>query len=218
MYNRAKLHFKKADPILYQSAQLHDIADIRRSKDVFGDLIRAIVNQQLSSKAADTIYSRLESLVHNRSKSKEGRGKFGKSRSPVLDPRSIAGLKASSLRKCGLSSAKAATIKGVAKAIIDGEIDLSTIHTLTDEKIIDLLTSLKGIGQWTAEMILMSSLGRIDIFSKGDLGLRKGIMRLYGLKKMPSDMTMERLGKAWSPYRTYAARLLWKVADEAKDK
>jgi len=218
MYNRAKLHFKKSDPILYHAAKLHDIADIQRSKDVFGDLIRAIVNQQLSSKAADTIYSRLESLAHYRSKIKEGRGKFGKSRSPVLDPKSIAGLKASSLRECGLSIAKAATIKNVAKVVINGEIDLLTIHTHTDEKIIELLTSIKGIGPWTVEMILMSSLGRIDIFSKGDLGLRKGIMRLYGLKKMPSDRKMERLAKAWSPYRTYAARLLWKVADEAKDK
>ena len=96
------------------------------------------------------------------------------------------------------------------------KLDLAKIHLHKDEKIIELLTSVKGIGPWTAEMILMSSLGREDIFSKGDLGLRKGIMRLYGLRKMPSDKLMDKLAKAWSPYRTYAAKVLWRVADKGK--
>jgi DNA-3-methyladenine glycosylase II len=200
MYRRAKLHFKKIDPILYRAARLHAIADIKRSRDVFGDITHAIVNQQLSGKAADTIYGRFEALC----------GRSG------VTPRRITALSLSSLRKCGLSGAKAATIRGLARAVVRDEIDLTSIHTLPDQKVIELLTSVKGIGPWTAEMILMHSLGRADIFSKGDLGLRKGIMRLYGLKKMPSDRLMEKLAKTWSPWRTYAARVLWRVADEGK--
>lgn len=197
MYHRAKAHFKKADPTLYKAAKLHKIANIRRSRDVFGDLVHAIVNQQLSGKAAETIYKRLEARV----------GKSG------IAPRAILKLSTAAMRKCGLSAAKVIAIKGLAKSVVRKEIDLVGIHKHDDEKVMELLTSIKGIGPWTAEMILMFSLGRQDIFSKGDLGLRKGIMRLYGLKKLPSDRTMDRLARHWSPYRTYAARVLWRVAD-----
>lgn len=197
MYHKAKLHFKKADPILYKAAKLHAIANVTRSRDVFGDIVHAIVNQQLSGKAAGTIFGRLKIAA----------GKGG------VTPKAIAKLGMPVLRKCGLSGAKAATIKGLARAVVRKEIDLVSIHEHADEKVIEVLTSQKGIGPWTAEMILMFSLGRTDIFSKGDLGLRKGIMRLYGLKKMPSDRFMDKLSLAWSPWRTYAARVLWRVAD-----
>jgi DNA-3-methyladenine glycosylase II len=204
MYHRAKLHFKKADPILYSAAKLNKITNIRRSSDVFGDIVHAIVNQQLSGKAADTIYGRLEALVG------------GKKKLSSITPKAIAALKVSAMRKCGLSAAKVKTVKGLAKSVVRGEIDLVSIHKHPDDKVMELLTSIKGIGPWTAEMILMFSLGRTDIFSKGDLGLRKGIMRLYGLKKMPSDRLMNKLAKTWSPYRTYAARVIWRVADGEK--
>ncbi len=208
MYRRAKLHWKKADPVLYRAALLHDVDNIRRSHDVFGDLVHAIVNQQLSGKAAATIYGRLEALVAK----KTGR--------KAITSKAIDALSVSAMRKCGLSEAKVKSIKSLANAVIGkrgvDKLDLINIHLHEDEKIIELLTAQKGIGPWTAEMILMFSLGRQDIFSKGDLGLRKGIMRLYGLKKMPNDRMMDRLAKQWSPYRTYAARVLWRVADGRK--
>jgi len=229
MYHRAKLHFKKADPILYRAAKLHKIADIRRSRDIFGDLVHAIVNQQLSGKAADTIYGRLEAKcktqnaklkIEDVNKLDEGKLKhvkgWGGNKSSNITPQAILNLSTSSMRTCGLSEAKTKSIKGLAKAAVRKDIDLAKIHLHDDEKIMELLTSIKGIGPWTAEMILMFSLGRQDIFSKGDLGLRKGIMHLYGLKKMPSDRTIEKLAKRWSPYRTYAARVLWRVADGEK--
>jgi DNA-3-methyladenine glycosylase II len=215
MYSSAKLHFKKADPVLYRAAKLHKIADIRRSSDVFGDLVHAIVNQQLSGKAAETIYGRLETLVVGKGKGKRGK-EWGKRRQSAITPTAIARLSASSMRKCGMSEAKVKSIKGLAKSVIHKEIDLVEIHKHADKKVMELLTSIKGIGPWTAEMILMFSLGRQDIFSKGDLGLRKGIMHLYGLKKLPSDRFMDKLAKAWSPYRTYAARVIWRVADGEK--
>ncbi len=225
MYHRAKAHFKKADPTLYRAVKLHKIADIRRSRDVFGDLVHAIVNQQLSGKAADTIYKRLEALVGSRdgngkgnhAKEKGNGGKeWGKRRLSTIVPQAILKLSVPAMRACGLSAAKIKSIKGLAKAVESKEIDLIEIHKHDDEKVMELLTSQKGIGPWTAEMILMFSLGRTDIFSKGDLGLRKGIMRLYGLKKLPSDRFMDKLAKRWSPYRTYAARVLWRVADGEK--
>lgn len=201
MYHLAKTHFKKVDPILYDAARSHAIPDLKRSKNVFRDLVQTIVNQQLSGKAAETIFGRLEIAT----------GRLG------VTPKGILKLRILSLRKCGLSNSKAETIRGLAKVVADGELDLIMLHAHPDEKVTEFLTSVKGIGPWTAEMILMFSLGRTDIFSKGDLGLRKGIMRLYGLKKLPSDRQMEKLTKAWKPYRTYAARVLWRVADEGKN-
>jgi DNA-3-methyladenine glycosylase II len=226
MYRRAKLHFKKADPVLYKVALLHNIADIRRSRDVFRDIVRAIVNQQLSGKAAETIFGRLEEKVKAKTKNKTSRA----AKSPsVITAASIAALSMPALRSCGLSNAKAATIKALAHAVLGRtshtpgtpaetahKLDLAIIHTYPDETVIKLLTSIKGIGPWTAEMILMSSLGRTDIFSYGDLGLKKGIMHLYGLRKLPSDRLMDKLSRAWSPYRTYAAKVLWRVADRNK--
>ena len=198
MYSLAKLHFKKADPILSAAAERHAIANIRRSTDVFRDIVRAVAGQQLSGKAAQTIFGRVETLVEKK----------------TFTPEKILLLTESQLRTCGLSHAKASTIFGVARSVTEGKLNMKLLHKLSDEEIIASLRSIKGIGPWTAEMILMFSLGRTDIFSKGDLGLRKGIMRLYKLRKMPSDRTMDKLAKAWSPYRTYAARVLWRVADE----
>jgi 3-methyladenine DNA glycosylase/8-oxoguanine DNA glycosylase len=201
VYHLAKRHFQTVDPKLFEASLKHDIADIVASGDLFGDLIFAIVNQQLSGKAAETIYNRLEKKL----------GKKG------VTPKSIKNISSASMRACGLSESKAKAMKGFADAVLKGNIDLIKIIELPDVEVIEALTSLKGIGPWTAEMILMHSLGRTDIFSAGDLGLRKGIMRLYGLKKMPSDKTIVKLSKKWSPYRTYAAKVIWRVADEGKN-
>lgn len=207
MYREAQKHFKNADPILYAASLKHEIPDVARSKNVFEDLVQAIVNQQLSGTAAETIFGRIKEAV----KEKTGR-------SQALTAEQILKLTPRRLRSCGLSNAKVAAIRSLAKSVADKKLDLRKIHLLDDGTVIETLTSQKGIGPWTTEMILMFSLGRADIFSKGDLGLRKGIMQLYGLKKMPSDRAMEKLEKVWSPYRTYAARILWRIADAAKKK
>ena len=200
MYKKAQQHFKKADPILHKASLLHDIDDVRPSPDLFYDIARAIVSQQLSGKAADTIFARLEIIV--------GRNNFTPERIVLLDE--------GDLRSAGLSQAKVNGLKALAEAVMSEKLDLEGIHALGDEGVIETLTTVKGIGPWTAEMILMFSLGRADIFSMGDLGLKKGIMHLYGLKKMPSERTMKALMKKWSPYNTYASRILWRVADGQK--
>ncbi|MDE1875128.1 MAG: DNA-3-methyladenine glycosylase 2 family protein [Patescibacteria group bacterium] len=200
MYSKARLHFKKNDPILHKASLEFEIEDLKESDDVFRDIVWTIIGQQLSGKAADTIFGRFIALFPGRE----------------LEPRRILKLSDSAMRACGLSGAKARAIKSFAEHMITGRIDLDRLPTLSDAEVLAELTKVKGIGPWTAEMILMFSLGRADIFSAGDLGLRKGLMHLYGLKKAPSDSRIAALTSRWSPYRTYGARILWRIADKKK--
>lgn len=202
MYKKAQAHFKKSDPILHAASLPHEIDNIEVSDNLFKDIIRAIAGQQLSGKAADTIFGRLETLL--------GKKDF--------NAQNIATLNDISLRECGFSNTKIKAIKNLAATVTAAHIDLDNIHTLEDIKVIETLTQVKGIGPWTAEMILMFSLGREDIFSAGDLGLKKGIMYTYNLRTLPSEKKILQLSKKWQPYRTYAARILWRVADEKKIK
>lgn len=202
MYRAAKRHFKKVDPVLHRAALGHEIADSAPSDDLFRDVVWTIIGQQLSSLAANAIFARFRKL-------------FTRGR---ITPQTILERSDDTLRACGLSGAKVRAIKNFAEAVKRGELDMKTLHLSKDEVVIAELTKVKGIGPWTAEMVLMFSLGRTDVFSAGDLGLRKGIVQLYGLKKFPSEKKMAELTKKWSPYRTYAARVLWKVADAKKNR
>lgn len=202
MYHKAKAHFKKADPILHKAAESFDIEDLAPSDDLFTDIVWTIIGQQLSGRAADTIFERFRKL-------------FPKG---IVTAKKILALPDAEMRKCGLSGAKARAIRSLAEHIVSGKIRIRNLSTLSDDEVMVALTQVKGIGPWTAQMILMSSLARTDVFSAGDLGLRKGMMHLYGLSKMPSEKKMNALTAVWSPYRTYASRVLWKVADEKKKK
>ncbi len=202
MYAAAKRHFKKVDPRLHQAALEWDIVDVTPSDDLFRDIVWTVIGQQLSSRAADTIFDRFQKLFS-----------LG-----LITPPKILALDDSVMRSCGLSGAKARAIKNFADTVQSRTLDIKAIPLLADELVIAELTKVKGIGPWTAEMILMFSLGRPDVFSKGDLGLRKGVMQLYGLKKFPSEKKLSTIIAPWSPYRTYAARVLWKVADAQKNR
>jgi len=198
MYHRAKKHFKRADPHLYEAALGIDIEEITPSKDLFRDIVWTIVGQQLSARAADAIFARVLTLFPGRR---------------VTSVR-VMKISDEAMRAAGLSMAKVRAIKAFALAVERKELTLLKLATSTDEEVIVELTKVKGIGPWTAEMVLMFSLARPDIFSRGDLGLRKGMMELYGLRKLPSDRRFQKLLDAWSPYRTYAARILWKISDQ----
>lgn len=202
MYHRAKQHFKKHDPLLYRAAKEWDISEPSISGDLFRDIAWTIVGQQLSSRAADTIFARFQKLFSG--------GKITAKR--------ILALSEERMRTCGLSGAKTRALKAFAQAVASDELDVQALPSLDDEAVRATLTRVKGIGPWTAEMILMFSLGRPDVFSRGDLGLRKGIMQLYGLSSFPSERKLLAIIERWSPYRTYAARVLWKVADKNKDR
>jgi DNA-3-methyladenine glycosylase II len=165
----------------------------------FRALVHAIVSQQLSGKAADTIFGRVEAL---------GGG-------TLPGPAELATIPDEKLRAAGLSGAKTRGVKDLAARVLEGELDLDTLHGREDDAVIELLTQVRGIGRWTAEMFLMFRLGRLDILSTADLGLRKGLMRLHGLRDLPDPATMERLTAHWRPFRSVGCWYLWRVAEEA---
>ena len=195
MRREVKQHFKKVDPILFRvSEQAGELKDIipQRPSEYFSSLCREIVAQQLGSGAAHAILGRFHNLFPQK-----------KSR-----PSYIVAIQAGELRKCGMSWGKARYIKDLAQKVTTREVVLSKLSSLSDEEVIIELTKIKGIGPWTAEMFLMFSLGREDIFSFGDLGLRNAMKKLYGEKKQ------EPIVARWSPYRSFASRILWRIIDE----
>lgn len=190
-------HFKRADPILFAAAKsLGEMPShsVRSARLYFADLAETIISQQLSGRAASTIFGRFKRLC--------GR----------ITPENVLKLRDEDMRNCGLSNAKVQYTKDLAKHIKDKKINLAKISLLPNEEIINKLVQVKGIGRWTAEMFLMFTLGREDVFSHGDLGLRNAIKKLYQLDN-PTTKEIENIVQKWSPYRTWASRILWKSLD-----
>ena len=192
-----KAHFAKADPKIAQvleSVVLSEWFEDRGSSDHFYNLTRNIIYQQLAGKAADVIFTRFKNLVGD------------------IKPENIIKFEDQSFRDVGLSWAKAKYVKDLASKVIDGEVVLTNLDTLDNESVITELTKVKGIGRWTAEMFLLFTLHRENIFSYGDLGLKNGFVKLYGLKD-PSKSQLERVISTWSPYESYASICLWHHLD-----
>ena len=192
-------HFKKADPalhlILLKVYAVHGekLFDLKKSGDLFYDLCESIVSQQLSVKAGDTIFGRVLDLLPGRK----------------LTPKNILRQKDDDLRAAGLSWGKVKYIKDLAQKVDDKELDLERLDELDSDGVIAELTKVKGIGKWTAEMFLMFGLGRPDVFSHGDVGLQNAIKKIYQYEKY-DPLVVEEIIIKWSPYRTYAARILWR--------
>jgi 3-methyladenine DNA glycosylase/8-oxoguanine DNA glycosylase len=161
--------------------------------DPFEALVMSVVAQQISNKAANAIRGRLHALLRE------------------ITPHRIAETDVSDMQKCGLSARKAEYIKGIASAAIRGDVDFSRLDEMADEEIIEQLSSLHGIGVWTAEMLLLFSLCRPDVLSWGDQGIKRGMMKLYGLKELKKDR-FERYRKRYSPYGSVASLYLWALA------
>jgi len=194
MDKRVRDHFKKVDPILH--SVLADIPPVTIPKrtDYFVVLCESIINQQLSEKAGDTIWKRFSALFSNKK----------------VTPEKVLALPDSKIRAVGTSWSKVAYIKNLATHVRQKTIRLDALSNMSNEVIITELTKVKGIGPWTAEMFLMFSLGREDVFLYGDLGLRNAIKRLYKLKRDPTRKQLEKIVNKWAPYRTWAARILWR--------
>ena len=167
-----------------------------RSHEPFAGLVRVILAQQLSSKAAATIFSRVEALAGGRT---------------ALTPDRLRALDVAALRGAGLSGQKVTYVYDLADRVLDGRLDLHALDTRSDEEVIEVITAVKGLGRWSAEMFLMFRLNRPDIFPVGDLGIVKGMQRLFGMKRRPAVRTMQRLAEPWRPYRSIAAWYLWRV-------
>jgi DNA-3-methyladenine glycosylase II len=174
----------------------------RDPDDHYGALLRSITGQQLSVKAASTIYARTLKFF---------RGK-------VPTPRMILKADPEELKEAaGLSRAKVSYLRSLAEHVLDGELELEKLNELPDDVVIAELTAVKGIGLWTAQMFLMFHLGREDVLPTGDLGIRNAIKLAYDLDELPDPETMEAISQAWRPHRTLACRYLWRSLDNEPD-
>jgi DNA-3-methyladenine glycosylase II len=195
-------HLRVADPAM--GALIADLGPLdeqarRRGRpdEPYGALLRAIVGQQLSTKAARTIYERLIAL-------------FGQ-RAPA--PEELLGVEQDELRSVGLSRAKASYLRSLAQHVVDGELELDRLRDLEDEEVTAQLTAVKGLGRWTADMFLIFHLGRPDVLPVGDLGVRRGAQLAYGLDELPGAAQLTALAEPWRPYRSLAALYLWRSLD-----
>ncbi|HWA52271.1 MAG TPA: DNA-3-methyladenine glycosylase [Patescibacteria group bacterium] len=171
----------------------HCTINVRLEDDYFEDLCSAIVGQQLSGKAADAIFAKFKKTVIE------------------ITPEAILKVEDQALRNSGLSWAKVKYIKDLAKRTHEGSLETKNLSNLSDENIEKELTAVKGIGKWTAQMFLMFTLGRADIFPSGDLGIKNGIKKLTGKEMKPEEM--EKFAERWKPYRTVASWYIWRNLD-----
>ena len=164
-----------------------------RPADAYGALLRAIVGQQLSTKAARTIYLRVLDLFDGGTPS----------------PEQLLEASEKELRGAGLSGRKVEYTRDLARHVLAGELELDRLEELDDEAVIEEIVAVRGLGQWTAEMFLMFHLGRPDVLSGGDLGIRKAVQIEYGLEEMPPPKRVVEIGEVWRPHRSLASLYLW---------
>lgn len=186
------------DPVLNGVISITGKLNHLQQKDLYSSLLSSVISQQLSTKAAATIWNRfMELLMHN------------------PEPQQIITLTAEKLRSVGISSQKARYLKAIADFALEGKLESTKINHFHDDELLDYLTKIKGVGRWTAEMILIFSLNRPDVFPVHDLGVRQSILMLYGLEDhgKETDAGLHDLSKQWQPYRSLVSRHLWRLRD-----
>jgi DNA-3-methyladenine glycosylase II len=189
-------HLKKSDPILATVIEQVGAFAMTYREPVFDTLVRSIVYQQLSGKAAFTILSRLIAACDG-----------------TLTPDKILKLRIARMRACGLSNQKTAYIRDLARVTRAGKLDFSILSALPDEEVIARLTQVKGVGVWTAQMFLMFALKRENVLPAGDLGVQNAIKRAYKKRKKVTPKHVEKIGKRWHPYCSVASWYLWRSLD-----
>lgn len=188
----------RRDPVLREAIKRIGpclMAD-RQRKDHLSALVGAIVSQQLSTKAAATIFGRFTALFADHH---------------IPSAAAIDAIGDAQLRTVGFSGQKISYLRDLCARIADGRLDLDELDTLDDETVIERLTAVKGFGRWTAEMFLMFRLHRPDVLPAGDLGIVNAIQRLYGMRKRPKAVRILKMGEAWRPYRSVASWYLWQT-------
>lgn len=193
---KALNHLKESDPILASIIERVGPPEIAYREPTFEALARSIVFQQLSTKAARTIYGRLEEAAGGR-----------------LTPESIQRLSVGEMRRAGLSKQKMGYIRDLAEHALSGKVDFARLPAMSDEQVIASLTDIKGVGVWTAHMFLIFALRRPNILAVGDLGVRTAIQRQYKKRKLPKPEHIEKLAVNWHPYCSFACWYLWRSLD-----
>ena len=173
--------------------------DYNLRQDYYQSLLRSIVFQQLSGKAAQTIYERFVNLIPKTSN---------------LNPNEVLKLDKDEIRKAGLSFRKIDYVRNLADYIENNSFQKKDVERMTDQEISKELIKIKGIGQWTVDMFLMFALNRANILPCADLGIQKGIMKILNMKNLPSKKEMENCSRKWRPYRTIACWYLWRMVDD----
>jgi len=200
-YARARRLLSRRDPVLAAIIRQHGpcgLADALRV-DHFSALVRAIIFQQLSTKAASTIHARLTALMPD----------------GQVTPAALGAITEEQFRGVGVSRQKARYLRDLCGKLASREVSLDDVEALDDEGVIAALTLVKGIGRWTAEMFLMFRLQRPDVLPVGDFGIVTAVQKAYGLRKRPTPDRLRRLGDAWKPYRSIACWYLWRSLDNA---
>ena len=195
----AGLELLKRDKIMQVLIKKFGRPDFNQGQDYFQSLLRSIVFQQLSGKAAQTIYERLLNLMPKTSN---------------LCPNEVLKLDKDEMRKAGLSFQKINYVRNLADYFENNSLQKKDVEEMTDEEISKELIKIKGIGQWTVDMFLMFTLNRADILPYKDLGIQKGIMIILNMKNLPSIKEMENCSRKWRPYRTIACWYLWRMVDD----
>jgi DNA-3-methyladenine glycosylase II len=193
---RAIVHLKKCDPVLRKIIERVGPFRMQYAVPEFASLAEAIVYQQLNGKAAETIFNRFAGLAGN-----------------PLTPEGILKLSDEQLRSVGLSKQKSAYLKDLAAKTAAGMLDFSKLSELPDEEVIQRLTQVKGIGVWTAHMFLMFSLRRPNVLPTGDYGVQMAVKKHYRKRKLPKPKDMEKIARAWEPYRSVACWYMWRSLD-----
>ena len=197
-WSPALQHLRSVDQKLAPVIDRHGHPTLAPTTDAVRSLARAIVSQQLSGKAADTIWGRFVALYPGR--------RFPR-------PAAIAATPDAALRGAGLSGAKAAALKDLARHVIERRLIPARLPTASDDEIAAMLLPVRGIGPWSVHMFLMFALARPDVLPVGDLGIRKGMQRHFALRKLPEADRMTRLAAPWRPYRSIAAWYMWRLLE-----
>ena len=171
-------------------------------RSLYEALVRAIAHQQLHGNAARAIMGRFVALFPD---------------TPFPTPEQVLATDETTLRACGFSLSKIVAIRDICAKALDGTVPhRRTALRLTDEALIERLTTIRGVGRWTVEMLLIFTLGRTDVLPVDDFGVRDGYRRLYGLDEQPKPRALAEIGKAWAPWRSIASWYLWRASDEGK--
>lgn len=195
-YAKARRLLMRHDPVLARLIKTHGPCGLAAAQraDHFTALVRAITGQQLSTKAAATIFARLVALMPG----------------GQLTPDAMAAVTDEALRAAGMSRQKIAYFRDLTARVLSGELPLDSLDAMTDDEVIAALTRVKGIGRWSAEMFLMFRLHRPDVLPVDDLGIVNAVKNVYGLRKRPTADRIRKIGEAWKPYRSVASWYLWR--------